>query len=401
VDNLTHSLIGLCLGKSAKSNTKSDRAQNLVAAILSSNIPDVDIFYYGISGAPPVGYLIQHRGYTHTLVAGFALAVICVYLSALICAKPLRWSTRVFFISLAGVFLHLLFDFFNSYGVHPFWPFHNGWIYGDSLFIIEPMIWFSLLAYAVWSSERTWSRITWMIVSFACFFIFWALAPLGLWMKVVLTSIFVFLNGFQAWYRGSLTMAWSSLIGIVLIFVGSSWVAESKMKKYIETEFSQESLLQLAQTPFPANPFCWSNVMVSESEPELYITRRGTQSLLEPWISCDRSFRPVRQNALQTPADFTSERPSFNSSIVWDVEHVNSMTGLRDLYFNNCRVQAAMQFYRAPFWTEDFMDDLRFIRDDQPSFARLSLKDKDCPVWLTPWKPPLHMVLKPNVIFDH
>src|SRR4051812_26763726 len=32
-------------------------------------------------------------------------------------------------------------DFTNSYGVHPFWPFYNGWSYGDSVFIVEPLIW--------------------------------------------------------------------------------------------------------------------------------------------------------------------------------------------------------------------------------------------------------------------
>jgi inner membrane protein len=401
VDNLTHSLIGLCIGKSAKASSKSDRHQNVIAAVIASNIPDVDILYYWISGAPPIGYLMQHRGYTHTVIIGAFLAILSSYLSAALCSKPIRWNMRIVLICLAGVYLHLLFDFFNSYGVHPFWPFHNGWIYGDSLFIIEPLIWFSLLAYALWSSERLWSRAVWTALSVACFSIFWILAPLGLSMKILLSFLFLLLNLFQSWHRGSLTMAWSSLAGVVLLFTGASWVAEIKMRDYIQNEFSSETLIQLSQTPFPANPFCWTNIMVSQSEPNLYVARRGTQSLLEPWISCDQSFRAVQQESLKSFSSAPLGRMGPHSVMNWEVEYINSMTSLRDLYFNNCRVRAAMQFYRTPFWTENFMDDLRYIRNDQASFARLDLTSAECPVWLTPWKPPLYKILSPTILFDH
>ena len=37
--------------------------------------------------------------------------------------------------------LHIAMDATNSYGVHPFWPFYDGWLYGDSVFIVEPLLW--------------------------------------------------------------------------------------------------------------------------------------------------------------------------------------------------------------------------------------------------------------------
>jgi hypothetical protein len=44
-------------------------------------------------------------------------------------------------LALAGTLSHIALDFTNSYGVHPFWPLYNGWVYGDAVFIVEPWLW--------------------------------------------------------------------------------------------------------------------------------------------------------------------------------------------------------------------------------------------------------------------
>ena len=36
---------------------------------------------------------------------------------------------------------HIVADAWNSYGVHPFWPFDNRWYYGDAINIYEPWLW--------------------------------------------------------------------------------------------------------------------------------------------------------------------------------------------------------------------------------------------------------------------
>ncbi len=33
--------------------------------------------------------------------------------------------------AVVGVLLHLGMDALNSYGVHPYWPLNNRWMYGD------------------------------------------------------------------------------------------------------------------------------------------------------------------------------------------------------------------------------------------------------------------------------
>ena len=38
-----------------------------------------------------------------------------------------------------AVLSHILLDYTNNYGVHPYWPFDNRWIYGDSVFIVTDL----------------------------------------------------------------------------------------------------------------------------------------------------------------------------------------------------------------------------------------------------------------------
>ena len=55
-----------------------------------------------------------------------------------------------------STFSHLVLDWTNSYGVHPFWPFDDRWRYGDAVFIVEPWLWVvSVPALVAASSART------------------------------------------------------------------------------------------------------------------------------------------------------------------------------------------------------------------------------------------------------
>jgi ribosomal protein L28 len=53
-----------------------DDAQLTLVSILANNAPDLDIVYIGITGGK-LGYLLHHRGHTHTLVATLVLVPIC------------------------------------------------------------------------------------------------------------------------------------------------------------------------------------------------------------------------------------------------------------------------------------------------------------------------------------
>ena len=80
MDNITHSLVGVALAEvvTRRGATKAERRVAVGAGIVATNLPDIDIAYSVITEAP-IGYLLHHRGHTHTVVGlgvlAFALAL--------------------------------------------------------------------------------------------------------------------------------------------------------------------------------------------------------------------------------------------------------------------------------------------------------------------------------------
>ena len=79
MDNLTHSLVGAALAELTlpPAAPRATRRTFFIAGVVAANLPDADLVYTRIT-APPVGYLLHHRGHTHTLggivVLGLAVA---------------------------------------------------------------------------------------------------------------------------------------------------------------------------------------------------------------------------------------------------------------------------------------------------------------------------------------
>ena len=77
MDNITHSLVGVALADLASSRRapKLQRPVMIGAGIIAANLPDLDLVYSGITPAP-IGYLLHHRGHTHTVIGIGILAVL-------------------------------------------------------------------------------------------------------------------------------------------------------------------------------------------------------------------------------------------------------------------------------------------------------------------------------------
>ena len=86
MDNLTHTLIGAVAGEALARCTRArsgglpaDARRNLfvVVGAVGSNLPDIDLAWTwrGFSGSS-LSYLLEHRGYTHTLVGCGVLALL-------------------------------------------------------------------------------------------------------------------------------------------------------------------------------------------------------------------------------------------------------------------------------------------------------------------------------------
>ena len=155
MDNVTHSLAGLLLAESAvqlRGRGEGDlpsprfRAVAAVSSMIAANLPDADLLYTGVGG-DHLSYMLQHRGYTHTVVMALAGALLVWAVSILALrgqgpavdqSRDRRWLLGLL---LASTLSHVLLDWTNSYGVHAFWPFDNRWQYGDAVFIVEPWLW--------------------------------------------------------------------------------------------------------------------------------------------------------------------------------------------------------------------------------------------------------------------
>src|SRR5690348_7077129 len=85
MDNVTHSLAGLVLAEAAVrlrarrtlvEPSPRFRTIALVSSAIAANLPDADLLYSGVGG-DRLGYMLQHRGYTHTVAIALVMALCC------------------------------------------------------------------------------------------------------------------------------------------------------------------------------------------------------------------------------------------------------------------------------------------------------------------------------------
>ena len=151
------------------------------AGVIAANAPDVDLLYTGITEAP-LGYLLHHRGHSHTLPGLVALGlVIWSGLRLLPWAKAgVPGMERRWILLIAAALLgHLLMDAANSYGTHLFYPFSTRWVYGDAVFVLEPWLWVILGAGLALNAGRLWRALVALL----------ALLPLAALVSVGLLTV--------------------------------------------------------------------------------------------------------------------------------------------------------------------------------------------------------------------
>ena len=154
MDNLTHTLIGVLVGEAAAAHSKTSEPglsardkRNLYVTTMAvgSNLPDLDFLYSTVTGSK-LDYLLHHRGHTHTFVVAIVIAALLAFACELWMRKRRLQPSRadrsgIVAVALLAPVMHIFMDMTNNYGVHPWWPFDNRWTYGDSVFIIEPLLW--------------------------------------------------------------------------------------------------------------------------------------------------------------------------------------------------------------------------------------------------------------------
>lgn len=149
MDNLAHALVGAVLGEAGLRRRTGLATPCLVIA---ANLPDIDVLGPLLFGAP----LDFRRGWTHGPLGLVLLPPLLALLLWSFDRRQARRGTRPaardpvhfgWLLALAwiGALTHPLLDWLNTYGVRPLMPFSRQWFYGDTLFVIDPLLWAVLL----------------------------------------------------------------------------------------------------------------------------------------------------------------------------------------------------------------------------------------------------------------
>lgn len=372
----------------------------MVASILANNFPDTDLFVTAFFEAR-LGYLLHHRGHTHTLL----FAPLQLLLLLVIFWLYARWrrpgwtrSDWKWFAGLGffGCFVHIGMDSWNVYGVHPFWPLDNRWYYGDFVFIIEPLIWLTLIPWLLAHAQQRWTRYT--------LWTFYGLGAVALcavyfqmiWYPLCLVAV-AFGYGYVVRTRlRPLHQSLGSLGALALVLVSlltSSVWARGQLTQALRQSAPTEQIKDIAMMSYPSNPFCYQFIAVGYRPADgQYILRRGLYSASPTLFACPDFLQGF--TAPMTPA----KKPlPLRVGGVRGTLHVfqRPITELVKIAESHCWVKAVLQFVRTPYWRVNShnleVGDLRFDRSKSLDFAdfRFPRQSSPCPSLLPPWVPPL------------
>ncbi len=369
----------------------------VVSLVVGSNLPDADLLYTSFGGGP-LSYVLQHRGYTHTLVGALAGAA----LLWLACAAWLRYrhlhatareQAGIAAAAVTGVLLHLGMDYTNNYGVHPFWPFYNGWVYGDSIFILEPLLWLAA-APLIFLLESGAARVVVALLLAVISLLVLVSGVLATPAVILFVALAAAMLAASRWLRPNLALGCGIALwlGTTAVFGLASHVAAARLVAVAHAQFPGARTIETVMTPAPADPVCWDGWLVQAQNGEA-IMRQARISLLPQWLD----VRDCRGVDLVAAVGVTVPAPS-GPGLQWRQQFSMPATRIALLARTQCRVRAFMQFARvpmaggeAPQW---WLTDLRFGAGRGFGSLQLTQPPQPCDFPSVPWLPPRPELLK-------
>lgn len=411
MDNVSHTLAGvlaaeafLTLRRRHAPVSPAFATTAWVASAVANNFPDFDFVYPSITGGT-LGYLLHHRGHTHTVVFALLASLLgCLGLRALAKAKTWQWSPWDWRVLDALVFLgpllHLGLDSTNNYGVHPFWPLDNRWFNADAVFIIEPLFWAAVIPTVMASVNARVARILWSVPLVGILVVAWMMpfVPVGhaAFVTFLAGMMFVVARASKAELRVPLSIGISVAVFALFLLTGAR--ARDQLQQQLAGTHVGAKLTDTVLTPLPINPWCWevTAVLVDEAS-DTYAARRGT---VAPF--------PSLRSAIQCPTFIGEEGTTAKlrlledekgtAALVWRDEWKTSFSDMKQRIAASCHAQAFMRFARVPFLAElptaesgrttSVIGDLRYDRSPELDFAEIELDaNTECPKWVPPWTP--------------
>lgn len=393
MDNLTHSLIGVALAR-ALVRREDLRSVATWAAVFASSLPDIDLVLRPLFEDEKLGYLVHHRGHTHTVPVALALLPLAL--------GPACWLNRVRFgrldaaarralvgLGVVSVLLHLVADSWNNYGVHPLWPLWSRWLYGDFIFIVEPLLMAALLPLVFADARSRAGKVVGGALLLGVLALAWFVPGLPSTSALLTTLVAGLLLLLQrAGPRIGLSLGAALLV--LATFLAGSRVAKARLAERVARVAPGERVVEIGASPIPATPLCWSFLVQTRRDDTLSLyagTLSLAPSLLPPQACLFRSDGP--RTARLEPV------PATTADVAWAGVARSSRSLLLARGAEDCRARAFLRFGRMPFWRDQdgglVLGDLRYDFEPDLGFAELWLEAgqgwTDCSAYLAPWVP--------------
>jgi inner membrane protein len=384
--------------RAARSGVPSIRPAAYAISIFANNVPDLDFIYMGITSGE-LGYLLHHRGHTHTLALGVPLGLACAMAWLAVTRRrssAFSQAQRQLLLVLGalGPLCHLAMDFSNNYGVHPFWPVWNGWLFGDAVYIIEPWFWATAIPPLIIAAERrlTKAALTLLLLAAIGAAAFSGLVPLALVVALAVCAVASALVSARLRAFPRALLAAGSSLFVAAGFFAASTAARSRVGDAVSRVYPRATTHDVVLTPSPANPFCFTAILL-QTEGERYVARRAAITLLPRWLPASRcSASDGEGNAPLTRA--MTPAADFVDAVSFRDEYSGALVELRGLQ-SDCQTAAFLRWARAPFWTAELVGDLRYDRSPELDFSEMPRRAvEDCPVFVPPWVPPTGALLR-------
>jgi len=401
LDNLTHTVFGFLIAETAlalRARRPVPVSERLRPALwwssgFANNLPDFDFVYTGISGEK-IGYLLHHRGHTHTFIAALPqglLILVALFAWARFRRVTLAREDRAALaaVSLLGPFFHIGLDATNVYGVHPLWPFERGWFFGDSVFIVEPLLLFIGFAALFWQARRLAPRVLFGGLTLVLLVFAFAVEIVPRFVAVGLTALaaacFAGLGRVASARRPFVALAlWGA---VTLGFFSVGLQAKAIAARAAAAALPDSRLIEVASTPMPGNPFCYESWSVHVARNDYVVIG----SFVAP-LGTDVSRCPPRMASTVTLARVTVPPPP---GVRWVGVFRAKIVEIKALRRRDCRVDALLRFFRLPYVQEvatgaRVIGDLRFDREPDLGFGEVLLPNENpvCPPFVPGWESP-------------
>jgi inner membrane protein len=278
-------------------------------------------------------------------------------------------------------------DYTNSYGVHPWWPIDNRWLYGDAVFIVEPWFWIVALPPLFFIARGAFARGVFGLLLLAILGAAWRVEMVGREVAIVLTlgallwALIIravppsrrVVTGLGAW------------LGLEAMFFLGAASGRQAVERAAGT-----TVRDVVLSPFPGNPFCLSALVVTVDGGRYAVMGATVAPLpaLRSAAACGPSMRSVRNG--------NRVHRAHSPAIQWGGSWNGPLDDLRALAASNCEVSAGLRFMRVPGWRRlENGDVLLFdLRYGEEGFASIvAHPGASCPGPVPPWEWPRSDVL--------